>query len=216
MLLTTDFGVFSLIAASGPDAERIVWVCSPDAASLDRLRANALPELGPNPPDPDARGRWCAPAPRAAVEALAAASGRGTAAEPVPWVAKADLYGAVVVLPGPVFLLREPGPEQMPSLFPLARCTDTESPDAAARRAAALLARVPLRILSALPGRFPGPGGFAALYVMEPAAGGAVAAGTGARWARAAEAQALIARLADPRARQRDAAVLAAALAVLA
>jgi hypothetical protein len=214
MLLTTDFGAFTLIAPDGPDGDRLVWVCAFDPVSLDRLRAHALPELGPNPPGPDARGRWCALAPRAAVESLATASGRNGGSENIPWVAKADLYGAVVTLPGPVFLLRDPGQVDAASLFPLARCADTETPDGAARRAAERLAGQPLRILSALPQRFAGPGGLASFFVMTPQAGGAPAAAE-ARWWTAAEAQALIARLAEPRSRQRDAAVLAAALAAL-
>jgi hypothetical protein len=215
MLLTTEFGVFTLVAPSGPDADRVIWVCAPDAASLDRLRATLLPDLGPNPPAADGRGRWCAPAPRAAVEALAAAGGRNGAARDVPWVAKADLYGALVTLPGPVFLLRDPQQGHAASVFPLARCAENETPDAAARRVAERLAGQPLRILSALPERFAGPGGMAAFFVMAPQDSEPAAPAPDARWWTAAEAQALIARLADPRARQRDAAVLAAAMAAL-
>jgi hypothetical protein len=214
MLLTPESGVFTLVPCSGNDAERFVWVCTTDASRLDALRTGPLPELGPTPPAPDTRGRWCALAPRAAVQALAAGSPTSTA-EDTPWVSKADLYGAVITLHGPVFLLRDPGQGDVTSLFPLARCMDNDTPDAAARRAAARLTGQPLRIVSALPGRFAGPGGFAAFFVMTPRANDTLPAPTEARWWTAAEAQGLVARLADPRARQRDAAVLAAALAAL-
>ncbi|MFN6954996.1 MAG: hypothetical protein ACK4PG_09385 [Acetobacteraceae bacterium] len=141
MLLTTEHGVFSLQAPSGPDAQRFIWVCASDPTRLDHLRATLLPDLGPLPPGPDARGRWCALAPRAAVEALAAgtADSRSQAkgsGEDIPWVAKADLYGGIITLPGPVFLLRDPGTENATSVFPLARCIGYETPDAAALEAA--------------------------------------------------------------------------------
>ena len=211
MLLTTEFGVFTLVAPSGQDADRLVWVCAPDAERLDELRARALPDLSPTPPAPDTRGRWCALAPRAAVEALAGNGAGNGLAENIPWVSKADLYGAVITLPGPVFLLRDPRQGDAASLFPLARCTGDETPDGAARRAATRMAGQSLRILAALPGRFAGPGGLAAFFVMAPLPGGEPATALEASWWTAAEAQGLIARLTDPRARERDAAVLAVA-----
>lgn len=215
MLLTTEFGVFTLVAPSGQDAERFVWVCAPQAEQLDHLRAGTLPDLGPTPPAPDTRGRWCALAPRSAVDALGGNVSVNGYAEYVPWVAKADLYGAVITQPGPMFLLRDPRQGDVASLFPLARCADNETPDGAARRAGTRVAGQPLRILSALPDRFAGPGGMAAFYVMTPQPGAEPVAAPEAHWWTAAEAQALIARLADERARQRDAAVLAAAVAAL-
>lgn len=214
MHLATSFGVFTLVAPAGPDADRFVWVCTADSSRLDALRADALPDLGPTPPASDTRGRWCALAPRAAVEALGATATTIGGAKNTPWVAKADLYGAVITRPGPVFLLRDPRPGNVTSLFPLARCAETEMPDAAARRAAERLAGQPLQILSTLPERFAGPGGFAAFFVMTPQDTGAPSAPAEARWWTAAEAQRLLALLADPRARQRDAAVLAAAVAL--
>lgn len=219
MLLVTEHGLFSLQAPSGLDARRFIWVCSSDPTRLDHLRATLLPDLGPLPPGPDGRGRWCALAPRAAVEALAARTPdrRSPAEGPggdVVWVAKADLYGGIIELPGPVFLLRDPRGADAISVFPMARCMGSETPDAAARRACAGLTAHPLRILSALPQRFAGPGGFAAFYVMTPQPG-AAAPPSAAAWRTAGEARGLIGRLSDPRARQRDISVLEAALAAL-
>jgi hypothetical protein len=221
MILSTPLGEFGLVV-TGIDREAgTVTLRAGHADALDSLRARALPELSDARPSRAATAGWEARAPQAALaRALAklAAETPAEAAEPTPWIARADLYGAVLVLPGSVFLLLRPGAGGRGSHFPVARGDEDETPDATAHRAVREQASLRARVLGALPGRFSGPGGLSAFFVMEPADGAAAvhAAGAALHGCTFNEAQAVIGQMSDPRLRQRDTAVLMAAVAWLA
>jgi hypothetical protein len=221
MILSTPLGDFGLVV-TGTDREAgtvTLRAGRPDA--LDSLRAAALPELSDARPSRAASPGWEARAPQSALTRALAVLAAEPAQEvdaPAPWIARADLYGAVLVLPGPVFLLLRPGAAARGSHFPIARSDEDETPDATAHRALREQTSLRARVLGALPGRFSGPGGLSAFFAMEPMDGAAAlhAAGAALQGCTFQEAQAMIGQVSEPRIRQRDTAVLMAAAAWLA